>query len=434
MSSTSPTRPPTRRRILRNHPGFLSVCNVAASGLLGVVWMWVPLSLFLGGISALAAAGLGLVLLIPWFYLQRGVNWLERYRSIAVYNTEVVIPPVLKSRDTGFSRIFLNELYVLFSAGFWRATALHYVKMILGLTTGFIWGVFVVLGAGLLTFALNGDALAIMLSLDREQFITAPWATAIGVASLLLSLLVLVMAPYLDRALDRGFLEESKVTELAHELKVTDRARVGAIDAATNERLRIERDLHDGVQPTLVALSMKLGMAKAKLARDPEGALALVTEAHEASKAAIQELRQTVRGIHPAVLEDRGLDASVSALAARSVVPVNVDVELKHELSKEIEAVAYFVIAESITNANKYSHAHAITVTACTFATQPGGMPVLHIEVSDDGRGGARIVRDGTSTGLAGLEARVAAARGTLNINSPVGGPTLVTVEVPCAS
>ncbi|RAE43004.1 histidine kinase, partial [Burkholderia multivorans] len=127
------------------------------------------------------------------------------------------------------------------------------------------------------------------------------------------------------------------------------RARMAGIDAAAAERLRIERDLHDGAQPRLVALTMTLGLAKSKIDSDPERAKELVAEAHAEAKGIVNELRQLARGIHPAVLTDRGLDAAVSALAGRSPIPVEVDVRLGGRIEREAEAVAYFVVAECLT-------------------------------------------------------------------------------------
>jgi signal transduction histidine kinase len=179
----------------------------------------------------------------------------------------------------------------------------------------------------------------------------------------------------------------------------------------------------------LVALSMKLGMARRKLDTDLDAGKDLVAEAHQDSKDAITELRNLARGIHPAVLEDRGLDAAISALAARSPVPVTVDVQVPERVSAEAESVSYFVVAESLTNIAK--HAQAQSARVSVRAVNPER---LQIVVVDDGAGGARIDRGGSSTGLAGLDDRIAAARGTLSVSSPVGGPTTIIAEVPCAS
>jgi signal transduction histidine kinase len=208
--------------------------------------------------------------------------------------------------------------------------------------------------------------------------------------------------------------------------------RQGAVDAAAQERLRIERDLHDGVQPRLVNLAMTLGMARTAISTDPERAERLVGEAHAEAKAVMTDLRQLARGIHPAVLTDRGLDAALSALAARSRIPVDLDVSLlgpAHAgLDREREGVAYFVVAEALTNIAK--HAGAATV-AVTVRQDPQS---LRVRIEDDGRGGARVHRDGMSTGLAGLTDRVRAAGGVLEIRSPLDGGTVLEAVLPTGS
>src|SRR6266508_4267792 len=194
----------------------------------------------------------------------------------------------------------------------------------------------------------------------------------------------------------------------------TTRARV--VEAAAEERRRIERDLHDGAQQRLVALAMDLGMAMEKFASEPEAARALVEEAHQEAKRALAELRDLARGIHPAVLSDRGLDAALSALAARSPVPVEVRVTLDGRLPAPVEAIAYFVAAEALVNVAKHAAA-AATLTV----TRSGDLAV--VEVSDDGVGGAEAA---AGSGLAGLADRVAGVDGRLTVASPPGGPTVV--------
>jgi signal transduction histidine kinase len=199
-------------------------------------------------------------------------------------------------------------------------------------------------------------------------------------------------------------------------------SRDRAVDAAEDERRRIERDLHDGAQQRLVALAMDLGMARAKLRSDPQAATALVGEAHEEAKRALAELRNLARGIHPAVLADRGLDAAISALAARSPVPVGVEV-VTERLPGPVESTAYFVVAEALTNAAKHARAGEITVRIA----REGDL--LVVEVADDGTGGADPAR---GSGLHGLADRVAAIDGRLTVTSPPGGPTVVRAELPC--
>jgi signal transduction histidine kinase len=201
-------------------------------------------------------------------------------------------------------------------------------------------------------------------------------------------------------------------------------SRDRAVDTAEAERRRIERDLHDGAQQRLVALAMDLGMARAKLETDPAAGAALVGEAHEEAKRALAELRDLARGIHPAVLADRGLDAAISALAARSPVPVGVEVTTGR-LPGPVESAAYFVVAEALTNAAKHAGAAEIGVRITRHRD------LLVVEVIDDGAGGADPAK---GTGLRGLADRVAAVDGRLTVTSPSGGPTVIRAELPCGS
>jgi signal transduction histidine kinase len=170
---------------------------------------------------------------------------------------------------------------------------------------------------------------------------------------------------------------------------------------------------------------MDLGMALDKFEDDPEAARALVGDAHEELQRAIVELRNLARGIHPAVLTDRGLDAALSSLAARSAVPVRLDVRLDRRPPASAEATAYFIVAEALTNAARHGRAQHVDVRV---RLDDG---TLHVEVRDDGVGGAAATAGG---GLAGLSDRASSVEGTLRISSPPGGPTVVSAELPCAS
>ena len=178
-------------------------------------------------------------------------------------------------------------------------------------------------------------------------------------------------------------------------------------------------------------LALTLGIAKRTVRTDPDRAEQLVGEAHAEAKAVMTDLRQLARGIHPAVLTDRGLDAALSALAARSLVPVTLQVELGADtepaLDRELEAVAYFVVAEALTNIAKHAEATAAEITV----NRNGS--ALRVRIQDDGRGGAQVRRDGLSTGLAGLTDRVRATGGLLEIASPPGGGTTLIAVIPLA-
>ncbi|MCW2995854.1 MAG: sensor histidine kinase [Conexibacter sp.] len=212
--------------------------------------------------------------------------------------------------------------------------------------------------------------------------------------------------------------EQERITELQV-------SRAGAVDAAAVELRRIERDLHDGAQARLVALAMEIGMAREQLASDPEGAAELLAGAHEDAKTALVELRELARGIHPAILTDRGLDAAVSALAARCPVPCTVAIALPRRLPAAVESAAYFTIAEALTNVAKHSGARRCAITGAIEHDN------LVIEVTDDGRGG---VREGGGSGIAGLRGRVEALDGRLLVVGPEGAGTLLRAELPCGS
>jgi signal transduction histidine kinase len=205
------------------------------------------------------------------------------------------------------------------------------------------------------------------------------------------------------------------------------RTRSQAVAAAEAERRRIERDLHDGAQQRLVALAMDLGMARQKLASDPSAAEALLAEAHDEAKQALTELRDLARGIHPAILTERGLDPAVSALAARCPVPVTVDVQLPERPAVAAESAAYFVVAEALTNIAK----HAFATWAEVWARREGDL--LIVTITDDGVGGAELTEHG-GTGLAGLRNRVAALDGRLIVASRPASGTIIRAELPYSS
>ncbi|MFE7386443.1 sensor histidine kinase [Streptomyces sp. NPDC057582] len=223
-----------------------------------------------------------------------------------------------------------------------------------------------------------------------------------------------------DRAMARGLLSPSD--ELERRIAELESDRGVVVDTAAADLRRIERDLHDGAQARLVALAMDLGLAKEKLAQDPEAAARMVDEAHGEVKVALQELRDLARGIHPAVLTDRGLDAALSAIASRCTVPVTVGVDLPSRPAQAIEGIAYFTVSELLQNVSKHSGARSASVEVWRSGER------LLIQISDDGRGGARM--DG-GTGMSGLAERLGAVDGLFVLTSPVGGPTTVVAELP---
>jgi signal transduction histidine kinase len=248
-------------------------------------------------------------------------------------------------------------------------------------------------------------------------------------ASVVIGVIVLLIAPQVTRGLGTGDARMSRwllgpPSDLAARVTELEISRERVVDAAEAERRRMERDLHDGAQQRLVALAMELGRAKAKFADDPDAARVLVDQAHAQAKEALIELRNLVRGVHPPVLTERGLDAALSGLAALCPVPVDVHVDVPVRPKSSVEAVAYFVVAEALTNVAKHSRAsHAKVVV------EGHGYPgTLTVMVSDDGIGGANPV----GPGLSGLADRVSGVDGRLTVESPSGGPTIIAAELPC--
>jgi len=266
------------------------------------------------------------------------------------------------------------------------------------------------------------------LSIDGTPYLgTEPLAL-----SVLAGLVALLAAPPLTRGFavmdarfTRWLLSPPPNAELQARVSQLEVSRERVVDAAEEERRRIERDLHDGAQQRLVAVAMELGRAKAKFADDVEAAAALVDQAHAEAKAALVELRDLVRGVHPPVLTDRGLDAAISGLAARCPVPVDLQVDIPVRPRPAVEAVAYFTVAEALTNVAKHSRATHVRVVV---DGAPGPAGTLNVVISDDGIGGANA--DGA--GLRGLADRVAGIDGALSVESPPGGPTIISAILPC--
>ncbi|MFS4505211.1 histidine kinase [Clavibacter sp. Sh2141] len=393
---------------------WTSAVDLLIDAVLGLAWVLILVTLLSTGIGTLPAAGLGVLVLAATAVLIRGIGVVERARAAAVHDI-VITPPVRRrTRVTSAWRLLTQPLLDLVDPVTWRQLLHHVLSMVLG-------GIF-------LTLLLAVPPLAAAAGAGELGVVPGGVASGVIAAVLLAAVLLLYAwgAGALDRAVSPALLGTSRTATLESRVDTLADARQGAVDAASTERLRIERDLHDGVQPRLVALAMTLGMARTRMDTDPAAARELLDQAHRDAKDSITELRQLARGIHPAVLTDRGLDAALSAVASRNAVPTTVRVDLSARPRPEVEAVLYFAVAEALTNVAKHSGA-----TSCAVVVDevPGGVRAV---ITDDGRGGA--TRDGNpGGGLGGMHDRVRAAGGTLTTSSPLGGPTDVTVEVPCA-
>ncbi|MEU2585873.1 sensor domain-containing protein [Streptomyces avermitilis] len=261
------------------------------------------------------------------------------------------------------------------------------------------------------------------------EFIRLPWGVLTFVVTLVSLFVAWPVLPFIarglthvDRAMVRVLLSPSD--ELERRIAELESDRGVVVDTAAADLRRIERDLHDGAQARLVNLAMGLGLAKEKLleGQADESVAAMVDEAHGEVKLALQELRDLARGIHPAVLTDRGLDAALSSVASRCTVPVKVTADLPTRPAAAIEGIAYFTVSELLQNVSKHSGARSASVDVWRADQR------LLIQVWDDGRGGADV---SGGTGMAGLADRLGAVDGLFVIESPVGGPTTITAELP---
>ncbi|MBQ0965369.1 MULTISPECIES: sensor histidine kinase [Streptomyces] len=259
------------------------------------------------------------------------------------------------------------------------------------------------------------------------EFIRFPWGVLTFSVTLTSLFVLWPVLPFIarglanvDRAMVRGLLSPSD--ELERRIAELESDRGVVVDTAAADLRRIERDLHDGAQARLVNLAMGLGLAKEKLLEDPDAAAAMVDEAHGEVKLALQELRDLARGIHPAVLTDRGLDAALSSVASRCTVPVRVTVDLAERPAAAIEGIAYFTVSELLQNVSKHSGAGSASVEVWRSSDR------LLMQVEDNGRGGASLAG---GTGMKGLADRLTAVDGLFVVDSPEGGPTTITAELP---
>lgn len=397
--------------------------------------------LTLAAVLSIPGGGIGLVLVIPALYLAWWAVRLERHRIVGL--TGVPIDPPQEPVDLPLWRqLWLDPRK-------WRAVAY------LGLHS--LWGTLVgtitVLGLGqLLALAamplyadrIPDDGLTLLWFVPVQGRTALAIAWAVGVLGLLALPVVARFLARVDITMARWLIGRDRtadVEQLEARVGTLTESRLQAVDSVEAERQRIERDLHDGPQQRLVAIAMGLGMAQEAMHRDPSAAASLIDEAHASAKEAIVEMRNVARGIVPPVLADRGLDAAISALAARSPVPVTVQTHDVGRLAPTIEAIAYFVVSESLTNVAKHSGASRADVVlervpglpapaglTPSSPAPPAVLDQLRITVRDDGRGGAT---PGRGTGLTGLRHRVGAVDGTLDVHSPEGGPTTLVASLP---
>ncbi|MCT4355907.1 sensor domain-containing protein [Streptomyces sp. Je 1-79] len=403
----------------------------------GYLVLGLPLSCVYFALAvALVSAGAGLLVtflgipvLAGALTLCRGFGAVERARARGLLGLDVAPPEPARGR-TGGAMAWMGA--TLKSGASWRHllyALLHMPWAIFAFTVSVAFWVY---GWALFTYPLwqwvfpmyaGQDGLQLYGDRTHAFYLDSPFEVA---ATSAIGLLFVVAGPWIirslaavDRLMVSGLLGPSRLATRVTELE-TDRGVV--VDTAAADLRRIERDLHDGAQARLVALAMDLGLAKEKLTEDPKAAARMVEDAHGEVKTALQELRDLARGIHPAVLTDRGLDAALSAVAARCTVPVSVEVDLPARPVPAIEGIAYFTVSELLQNVSKHAGARRAWVDVWRVGDR------LLLQVRDDGRGGADASAGG---GLAGLMERLEAVDGILAVDSPAGGPTTITAELP---
>ncbi|MDH6580223.1 sensor histidine kinase [Kitasatospora sp. MAP5-34] len=366
-------------------------------------------------LTLLFAAGCASLLLVCVPVLTR----LQRSRLSALLGAEIPATPTGTGRRSwrGLTGALRSEML-------WRQLGYHVLA-----GPAVALGALATLGAWAVGLALTLLPLyAWALPASSPMNLTAqPSSVAVGCG---LGLALLLAAPPLaatvaglDRSAAHALLGPNRARELQRRVDHLAVSRVALLDAADSERRRIERDLHDGAQQRLVALAMKLGIAKATLPGLTPEVRELLTDVHREAKETLTELRDLIRGLHPAVLDEQGLDAALSGIAARAPFPVKLHVSAEGRAAPTIEAVAYFVVSETLTNIAKHAQASQADIHLERSAD------ILRVIVIDDGIGGADPVG---GTGLLGLTQRVSSVDGTFTISSPVGGPTRITVELPC--
>ncbi|MBC9726069.1 sensor domain-containing protein [Streptomyces sp. TRM68367] len=384
--------------------------------------------LFVLSVVSIALIPIGVGIVTTPYVLTGVRNFANWRRVLAAEWAGVRTPPAyrpLPKDATPWGRTF----GMLGDAATWRDLRWLPLDMTLGFVTA-------LLPAALFLYPLEGFAIAaglwrVLADSGTYWYGFVPVSdpgTAFGAGVLALALLLLAhfVTPRLLEVhfrLTKAVLGSSQ-GELTERVRVLTETRWDAVDVSAAELRRIERDLHDGAQARLVAVGMDLGTIEALLDKDPAKARELVAQARKSSVEALTELRALVRGIHPPVLAERGLGDAVKALALRLPVATEVDVELPGRAEEPVESAAYFAVSEVFTNAVKHADADRVWVDV----HHTDGM--LRVAVTDNGKGGAVI---GAGSGLAGVERRLGTFDGVLAVSSPAGGPTMVTMEIPCA-
>lgn len=402
---------------------WLSLVTLTVGAALGVV---VVVSL-----AMIPAAGIGL-LTTPYAIMALRVYANKRRELCGTWGGMPVSDAYRKiPRDPGISGHFRRLIAVLRDPATWRDLLWLHVDNAAGLVLALlpiallVQGVFGILMLGLwdpLTSGGTGDAYWYIF-VPVDSFETAQVAAGVGVMAIIGGLLAARPFMRWHHMLTRTLLGPPATAALTRRVSELYETRHDAVDSSAAELRRIERDLHDGAQARLVAMGMSLSTIEALIESDPATAKRLLSQTRENSAEALTELRDLVRGIHPPVLAERGLGDAVRALALRMALPVETDVNLPGRFEEPVESAAYFAVSEILTNAAKHSGADQAWLDVNY------GEGSLRIAVTDNGTGGATV---SGGSGIEGVERRLGPFDGILAISSPAGGPTMVTMEIPC--
>ncbi|MGW5343650.1 sensor histidine kinase [Streptomyces sp. NPDC004050] len=375
----------------------------------------------------LLPVGLGFRLLPPAALALRALSDRSRTRATAWTGVRIGPPDPLPAADRD-STARGRSRRILADDGFWRDLAWAWLEPVTGgllvaVPLSLAWyGVFGALVQPFVWRRINDGNWYAFVPVHTTATMLA--ALVLGLAFVAAGLHTAPAALRLHARLSRRLLAEPRTTRLTRRIEQLTDTRGRALDTLAAELRRIERDLHDGAQARLVALGMTLDRATRLLDTDPAAARELLLDVRSTSERALQDLRTLVHGIHPPVLADRGLGDAVRSLALDSFLDVHVEARLPGRLQAPVETAAYFAVSEALTNAAKHSGAREVRIALAH------GDGLLRITVTDDGHGGADPSR---GTGLAGVRQRLDTFDGTLALHSPRGGPTTVTMEIPCA-
>jgi signal transduction histidine kinase len=413
------------------HPATWHANGAIVLGLfVGFFGAGIVITLASTGLSVLLA-GIGVVLIAAAIEGSRIVARIERWRVFAGEAARPPAHPYRPLRGSGFVGMLRAEFMdesrwrdVVYTAINLPLTAIEFAVVLA------VWSIALFLLTTPIWYDAPNAPLLDLGPLSGHEPLAITLRTLAGVVLLPMAASLSQLVIALHRGVVAGLLCTSEARELRRQLEAVRRSRSDVIDAEATELHRIERDLHDGAQQRLVALTIDLGLASERLDEDPAAARQLIIDGQEQAREALAEIRQLVRGIAPSILLDRGLVPALESIIGRGPIPTSLVSDLPPgvRFSVAVERAAYFVVSEALANVTKHSEAARCEVRV---RRETGPATPLVVEVWDDGKGGAEVEAGG---GLAGLASRIAAVDGSFSVSSPPGGPTLVRAEIPVVS